>query len=71
MPRLCLVLSRRKQAALNGRYAAIGHELTLREQMSTLPDYRETLAMASVTILAVNSWGKMVGGPLRLPGYIT
>ena len=61
----------RKHAALNGRRMAMGHELTMRRAMNLLFAQRETLAKASVTILAVSSWGKRVGVPLRLPGYIT
>ena len=47
------------------------HELTMRRVIKTLSAQRETLAKASLTILAVSSWGKMVGAALRLPGYIT
>ena len=69
--RLGLVQGGRKHAALNGRRMAAGHKLTMRRAKKLLSGQRETLAKASVTILAVSNWGKRVGVPLRLPGYIT
>ena len=63
------LLGRRREKA--GLTEWMLHESMMRRLINMLSAQRETLAKASLTILAVSSWGKMVGVELRLPGYIT